>query len=287
MPDFFSAKHLVEDDDGTDLYTNGVGDSRGFIEDGAYIGRAMPSADSPPTFMDAQEAFTIALRERFLAQRAQIHTNPGSEGLAALNDHHPIDFVEGSQKSYRQWLHNLNYTVPLPAQVRSFSQETVFSLLAVLQEYYLLRGRDISTKTSIWIWSLLTRLEDVGNMNNDQVYLVREFGKYAILVHISFYNPAAAEQLDAGGRNDEVTALPTNPTDIPPNLEDDRIVDEQNQQAKQDQISTESEAALARQNTLATLEMIIAIVGDVFGQRDLLEFRRPWEAESAEAAERW
>jgi hypothetical protein len=31
-------------------------------------------------------------------------------------------------------------------------------------------------------------------------------------------------------------------------------------------------------NTLATLDMILTIVGQVFGQKDLLQFRQTWEA---------
>ena len=40
-----------------------------------------------------------------------------------------------------------------------------------------------------------------------------------------------------------------------------------------------SEKASDTENTLATLDMILTIVGEVFRQRDLLEFRRPWENE--------
>jgi len=32
-----------------------------------------------------------------------------------------------------------------------------------------------------------------------------------------------------------------------------------------------------RRNTRATVDMIITVVGEVYGQRDLLEFREVWE----------
>lgn len=284
MPEVFTAIARVEDEDN---YTNGVGDSRGFLIDGGYVGRSVVGADNPRTYMDPQEAFTTALKKRFLAQRKQMQSAAGMEGLASLDADHPTTFTPNSNKPYAQWLRHLKNTVPQPAQVRLLSQESVFGLLALTQKHYLARGKHISAKTSVWIWSLLARLHDVGTMNNDEVYQVREFGKDAMLVQISFYNPAAAAQIAGGGADGESERVVHETRRSTPEQTNHIGIDEAEIPLDLDECDEDSEKGSearivdtsAKQNTLATLEMILAIVGDVFGQRDLLDFRRPWEVE--------
>jgi hypothetical protein len=59
--------------------------------------------------------------------------------------------------------------------------------------------------------------------------------------------------------------------------------DQLSTKAAQDvQMKTETEGRLPNDTTMGTLDMIILIVGEVFGQRDLLEFREQWIRSEAE-----
>ena len=138
---------------------------------------------------------------------------------------------------------------------------------------FLVRAKDIVTITSSWIWSLLTRLDDVGTMNNDQVAIVREFGKKAVLVQLSLHDPAAAQQLEAIEAGSDTEAKNDAKIKV---LEKDTAETENNERETNSASKGALEESVARQNTLATLDMIITLVGDSFGQRDLLEFRQPW-----------
>lgn len=265
------------DEDGH-LYDSGIGDSRGYVSEGTYIGRpsigpAMP--ESLKTTIEPQEAYTKALKQRFLVQREQMHVSAGPTALASLNDKHPISLPTSSNKAYAEWTRLLKSTAPLPAQIRAMDLVTVDNLLKLIQRMYLVRGQYVSGNVSTWIWSLVARLGDVGTMDNDQVYAVRELGKKAVLVQLSFHDPVAAQQLEAMEAQ-ETTKVAESSVG---NLQHADSEDAKSSGLPGPDVSIEpSEASPARENTLATLDMIITIVGEVFGQKDMLEFRQQWPA---------
>ncbi|KAH9826580.1 Survival motor neuron (SMN) interacting protein 1 (SIP1) [Teratosphaeria destructans] len=275
LPTFFSSS---KQDIDQQLYDNGVGDSRGYVDGDAFIGAPDPvkATCAVPT-ISPQEAYTAALRERFLGQRSQLHQPPSESAIAALSRQHPIFYNPNSMKQYNQWTRLLNTIAPLPAQVRQMKQETCFDLLHLLSTVYLTRETDIRSVTSAWVWSLLARLDDVGTMDNDQVFSLRELGKKAVLVQLSFTDPEAAQQLEAldsaGGENmagseQKATELKEQSCDA-----DGEAVQK---------TGGNGQTTAERENTMATLDMMLTIIGEVFGQRDLLEFRRQWHAAAME-----
>ncbi|KAK5679455.1 hypothetical protein LTS10_008273 [Elasticomyces elasticus] len=267
MPTVFRAPF---EDQSEELYESGVGDGRGYFEDGAYVGRAnigpvMP--DSAKTTIEPQEAYTRALKQRFAVAREQMHVTPDSSDLAKLDEEHPTSYRQGDQKAHANWKRILTTTMPSPTQIQALDTTSVDRLLEVIMRVNLVREQILHESTSVWIWSLLARLDDVGTMNNQEVYAIREFGKRAVLVQLSFHDTVAAAQLEAMSNEGEPETDPTKSL----NAE----VEEQVETSPQTEpAETDSPAA---QNTAATLDMIITIIGEVFGQRDLLEFRRPWE----------
>ena len=276
LPTIIAASRSTED---ADLYHSGVGDSRGYLHEGTYIGRPSIGPTLPESAkktIDPQEAFTDALKKRFLAQREQMHVGPSKTALASLDEKHPTSCSSSNNKAYAEWTRLLKTTAPLPVQIRSMDQDTIFALLAMVQRMYLSRGKDLAKVTSAWIWSLLARLDDVGTMDNDQVFELRELGKKAVLVQLSFIDAAAAQQLEAIGADEKAKAAGSSEITL---TEED--LDHHNDTAPTSTDNIDGEPAVervsqARQNTLATLDMIITVIGEAFGQRDLLEFRRTW-----------
>jgi hypothetical protein len=261
------------------LYESGVGDSRGYISDGAYIGRSIVGEDetwseSDPAIrmIEPQAAYTEALKQRFQQQHDELHQPAEPEAVAALSQQHPTRFRVQDNKNYAQWVRIVKTVAPLPDQIRAMDQRSVFELLQLIQRMYLCREEDIKPVTSAWIWSLLARLDEVGLMDEDAVFEVRDFGKRAIIVQVSLHDPAAAKDLEkrAGATAGELLAAKASEK---PAEEGAKVAEKRDG----------NESSVERQNTLATLDMIITIVGDIFGQRDLLEARRPWEKEEQEA----
>ncbi|KAK0907662.1 hypothetical protein LTR02_005375 [Friedmanniomyces endolithicus] len=273
MPSVFRAPFPSEADE---LYDSGVGDGRGYWEDDAYIGRAPIGPIMPETakkVMEPQEAHSKVLKQRFLEMRERMHSSPDEAALATLDEKHPTTFVAGNKKAYACGAQLLRTTMPHLAQIQSLDLDTVGELLKVIKDSCLTRGEDLVGTMSVWVWSLLARLDDVGTMNNDEVYAIREFGKRAVLVQLSLHDPAGAAQLEQMQRDAEAERVPTNgsTTDTVANGHGLNLSANQALPDEKDTILS------AAGNTHATLDMIILIIGEVFGQRDLLEFRRQWD----------
>ncbi|KAI6913569.1 hypothetical protein KC318_g1443, partial [Hortaea werneckii] len=265
--------------DNAELYESGLGDTRGHLADGTFIAQQPIGPSIPDTAeaaIDAQEFYTQVLRQRFLKQREEMHLPPNQGAIASLDDDHPITCPAHSPKARTEWTRLLTSTSPQTAQVKAMDRDTVYSILSIVQETHLKRSTEIATCTGAWIWALISRLDDVGTMDNDQVSSLRELGRRAVLVQLSFRDSAAAQQLEAVGAGEKKQASNEKNSKFdggsekPASSSNDNDVEEGH---------PEVDVNSARETTLATLDMIISIVGDVFGQRDLLEFRHQWQPE--------
>ncbi|GIZ37991.1 hypothetical protein CKM354_000141800 [Cercospora kikuchii] len=280
LPEVLAASRQVwdnhGDEEGEDDADNGY-----LADDGTYIARPEPTAVAADDNTDPQQVFSKALKDRFMLQRKHLHMNTTSTKLAELGDGYPTSFPEGNKGLRAEWHRILGSKSPMPAQLRAMNEETIFNLLKLLQSSYLLKGKNIKTVTSAWIWSLLCRLDDVGNMTNDQVYPLRELGKRVIFLQLHFFDPEAAAHLEAIEQREQTPAATV----------DDQLEDAAETEAGEGSNSVTTNNQQVRthhgkptENTLATLDTILVIVGEVFGQRDLLEFRQPWAKSSKEAA---
>ncbi|KAK0907687.1 hypothetical protein LTR57_017162 [Friedmanniomyces endolithicus] len=211
--------------------------------------------------IEPQEAYTKALKQRFLEMREKMHSSPDEAALATLDKKFPMTFNTSDKKAYASWHRVLMTTTPHPAQIQSLDVDVV------------VREELLAETTSVWIWSLLARLDDVGTMNNDEVYAIREFGKKAVLVQVSMHDPEAAALLEQAQRDAEAEHVFTNGSAAGVVANGHELADEIDKLHSQ-KPDLDSPGAVS---TLATLDMILAIVGELFGQRDLLEFRRQWE----------
>jgi len=185
-----------------------MGDSRGYYHDGAYTAAPdyyPPSDDEeeeegeyrdsdqqpdPTTANRAalSEAYFASLTTRFLALRSQLHRPPPQSALDALPDEHEtsVPSFAAPTAAFRTWTHRIRYTDPLPAQVAAMDKLSVLRLLrVVLGGKFFRRGCALRQRTSRWIWALLARLPDAGEMDSDEVGAVRELGKRAVVVSIA------------------------------------------------------------------------------------------------------
>lgn len=265
IPEILSAPHQFRDDadqvQDTDYRETDEVDLKDDADDvdgaGVSIQVAPLEATSAATDDDAtnpQKVFTRLLVERFMEQRKQLHIPPSMHTLSKLPDSCPISYPKGNNEASEEWYRLLHTTAPLPAQLRSMDQDTVLNILSLVQRRHLPMNCKMTQFTSAWIWSLLARLDDVGTMSNDEVFPLRELGKRALIVLLSFTNPelaAGLESLDQGAPSAA-------------------SVETDNQQT--------APAMTPTDNTLATLDMVLVVVGEVFRQRDLLEARPTWTA---------
>ncbi|KAI1821420.1 hypothetical protein F4861DRAFT_551897 [Xylaria intraflava] len=206
------------------IYEDGVGDFRGYYEDGAYV--AYPenywdgednehydedqgegeqdveledtdesdtseSAESRPRNSSADEirdAYFASITERYLTLRKVLQTKPPNNALLALPATNPTEVEEGKRGVgiFEQWGARLRGTDPLPAQIAAMHKDSVFRLLRVVLVSKFLRKRtQLRERTSRWIWALLARLPDMGELDYMEVGCIRELGKRAVLLMVS------------------------------------------------------------------------------------------------------
>lgn len=260
IPHILSAQTLED----KTLYSGDTGEDDVGYEDGAYVSRSRV-VDSVPTSesLDPKEVFTKRLLHRFASQRAQLRRSITVDELNTLSDACLISYPAHNRRAKTEWLAHMRSAAPQPTQIRALDEATALRLLGLIEESCLVKSTNLEPTTSAWVWALLCRLDDVGNMYNDDVYPLRQLGKKALYVHLSFAQPDAAAGIDALG--EETSGPPDD--DAPP--EEDQM-----EQTAHD-IATPSSSIMS-DNTSATLDMILTIVGEAFGQKDLLQFRQSW-----------
>lgn len=92
-------------------------------------------------------------------------------------------------------------TDPHPLQLALMSKESVMRIIRVLLGgTFLRRGHTLSERTSHWLWGLLARLPDSGELNHAEIGWVRDLGRRAVLLGRSLAEMAALrEELADGG----------------------------------------------------------------------------------------
>ncbi|GKU03840.1 hypothetical protein FLAG1_04579 [Fusarium langsethiae] len=364
------------------IYNDGIGDARGWYEDGAYM--AMPDDvndegnyeegeypedddDSYDEEVAIHEAYFASVMDQYLHLRTILHAEPPHNARsrlakAKLKTEAPAD---NQTSVIATWSKLLRDTDPHPLQVAHMSKDTTLRILRImLGGKFLRRGYTLPERTSRWVWALLARLPDRGELNHAEVGWIRDLGRRAVLLGRSLSEMAALreelaegglgahEAVDRSSSDEDVMADPedmdvegaisaeegeedstppeteqeaeqipksTKPTTASPpkpDAEEGEIDEEEdvamdtasdsdaeggevaaleskenleaakerllaqinNGAASEDDEDAAKEAAKQRlrANLRATLNMILTVAGEFYGQRDLLEFREPF-----------
>ncbi|KAI1437840.1 hypothetical protein GGR50DRAFT_609501 [Xylaria sp. CBS 124048] len=190
------------------IYKDGVGDFRGYYQDGAYVAYpdnywytssedATESAASDSTGIgphnssadEILDAYFSAITNRYLALRKLLQTRPPSGAIEALPESNPTEVEQWKRgnTAFQQWGARLRSTDPLPAQIAAMHKDSVFRLFRIILNSKFLRKRtQLNERTSRWIWALLARLPGMGQLDYMEVGCIRELGKRAVLLMVSF-----------------------------------------------------------------------------------------------------
>jgi hypothetical protein len=320
------------------IYENGVGDFRGYYEDGAYYAAPELEGEDEGGFgayedengaQDPQLAFFDSILTRFEALRQQLQRTPPPELVKKLDADHPIHLGRLDTKNSRWWRWKMRTVDPTSVQLASMDKATVFKLLRlVLGGTLLSTGKDVDERVSRWVWGLLGRLPDRGELTSEEVGTIRELGKKAVSVARGLReDKGLKEGLNAVGPDDaeaedeaeeqvgdmEDGEVPENDDQAAPETTNETTTEDAselaaykarilasisantntNTSAETPETETEAQplssanttisstasvetAKAVRWNTRATVNMIITVAGELYGQRDLLEFREVW-----------
>lgn len=341
------------------IYTNGIGDSRGYYEDGAYIGLSDEEQEADTNTYSGQldseelektlhDAYFTSIIDRFLRLRQIVRAKPppnASKRLSSSQRTHAPPLGPRSSTT-KHWTQAIRDTDPHPLQVALISKDSVIRILRVmLGGKFLRRGDPLSERTSRWLWALLARLPDHGELNHSEIGWVRDLGRRAVLLGRSLAEMVALREelaenglgvndaVDESSSDEDVVAeaypeehltslsdaeseqdisdatqkLPPEkyvpieeasdgeiqddedaPMDIESDSEEGEVVEnsedllaaKEKLLARLDGPASDSEDDTLEKrlemNTRATLNMLLTVAGEFYGQRDLLEFREPF-----------
>ncbi|KAF4587349.1 v-snare [Ophiocordyceps camponoti-floridani] len=325
------------DEDARDDGPHEPADACAYYDDGAYVAEpGQDEADSGNDGTDLQDVYFASLLDRYRRLRRILHARLPPEADSRLPSSRPTYVSSGrhpSSPTFDVWIDLMSATDPLPLQLALMSKQTVLHLLRLLlQGPFLRRGRSLTERTSRWLWALLARLPDPGEMRRFDVAQVRELGRRAVLLGTSAADMAAlrAQLDDANGDvlaaceasdraddddaviihddsdrcDDDESYVDTESHDPPPQDQDSESIEmDMSSDTDHDALDAAKTALLARLqsppppdktsapseakqlafNTRATLDMVLTVVGDFYGQRDLLDFRDPFSRIACDA----
>ncbi|KAH6706476.1 hypothetical protein DL95DRAFT_467214 [Leptodontidium sp. 2 PMI_412] len=361
IPNLLVAPKTSPSSDNRDIYEDGVGDFRGWYADGAYIAHLDPAAPTEASGEEEEDedprlAYFDSILTRYQTLRDQLSQTPPRYVLEKLGRDHPTHVDKMNRDLTRFWIKKMRNVDPKAAQLACFDKGSVLRLLRLLTQGTLLkRGLGVEMGISRWIWSLLARLPERGELSSEEIGVVRELGKKAVLVGLGLKEKEEwAEGIrevergfdgDEGGEgagdgdvvNEEIlldvvdgdeagevaeengyskhaltmqeegnftTESLENPDESPDplaaakarilaNLPAEPAAQSEKYSVGNDlgfepvqepiigpiqpEKSTVPEPVFdAKTNTKATVDMILTVAGEVYGQRDLLEFRGQW-----------
>ncbi|KAG5937088.1 hypothetical protein E4U59_004622 [Claviceps monticola] len=185
-------------------HTKGV--MQGYYDDGAYI--AMPDEDWEVGAEDGHvdfraetdarvetlcEAYHKSIMKKYERLRRLLHSpRPAGSAkrLSSSQITHVASFGRHSNTT-KVWAKVLRNTDPHPLQLALMSKETILQILRVLiGGTFLRRGHTVSERTSQWIWSLLARLPDRGELTHTDIGCIRDLGRHAVLLGVSIEDMA-------------------------------------------------------------------------------------------------
>lgn len=249
------------------------GHEGGYWQDGAYT--AKPSIKPPDNdaYPQAQLRYFEALLARFAILRATLRCTPPLELVEDLRTSQLISFPCDSKQARKQWETYVLQHDPVPAQLACMDEKSVQNLLGLIHRrlYAWFRTRDavITRRINLWIWSALGKAPGREVLDSDEIAELRELAKRAI---------AMTERLTQS----ETTTAHISSSHGDAHKETDEVDSDSDDEAKchcdaQGSFSMSHEIQAGLEEKLVSLDAIVTIVGEVYGQRDLLQARRCWE----------
>lgn len=289
---------LVEED--------GLEEDGGYWEEDAYIAaprekKPDPASGLPP----AQLRYYEVLLVYYDLVRATMKCVPPLSAIERLTSSQPISFPSESRNARYTWGQCLKTRNPSPTQIACMDEISIFELVRLVTKKMrgLFEKDDIESAKRIgaWTWAILGKCPDRGGMASEEISMLRELARKALDVRrwiMQKSRPAQATQEDVD-EDDEEEDEDGDVEEGAPDAGDKSEIDLDIQAARSrlaaDPAQSENkdrnghsnehngihndhlEAQAAKREKLVALDMILTVVGEVYGQRDLLEYRTIWE----------
>ncbi|KAI1091388.1 hypothetical protein F5B19DRAFT_458830 [Rostrohypoxylon terebratum] len=137
---------------------------------------------------EIRDAYFASLTNQFLSLRQTLQNAPPPDKRKSLPKSNPTVVGEFGSRSdtFPKWAGRIRGTDPLPAQIAAMHKDGVMRLLRIiLGGKFLRKNHPLWERTSRWIWALLARLPERGELDYQEIGYIRELGKRAVLLMVS------------------------------------------------------------------------------------------------------
>jgi hypothetical protein len=259
---------------------------------------------------DAQDLYYLALLDRFADLQTRLRLPAPLSTIELLTSSQPISFPPDTRKAREKWRHVTKNADPNPTQLACMDPESVMELVKLLTECMssTIKSR-IQTKVKRlggWIWATLARCRDRGELASEEIAELRELGKRAVQL-LGYVRRSQSVEVDDQAEKYEGVAMKldgSRPVASDGGSQPDAAVgnDDEKMQLEQAKAqiagmlesgheSSTAQIAKAELNDTGVpniemdvdkqirmvLDTTLTIVGEMYGQRDLLEHRDIWE----------
>jgi Survival motor neuron (SMN) interacting protein 1 (SIP1) len=269
------------------------------------------------------------LHQRILLRMRKKHTTYHLQltAIEALTSNHPISLPPDSSKAKQQWRFLVQNQEPSMTQLACMNMATVLEVVKLLKTLLAgivrSRGQEKIERLGAWIWSVLAKCSEAGQLGSEEISELRELGKRAVGLLVGIRDrsgkaysheedeevPENGEESNGGqathqqggqapgGRNGldrvgtettpegwaEMSKLDRAKVALQEQLSSEREPQHNGELAEEGEVEKEGhdekvEMSVEKQVRIM-LDMIITVVGEFYGQRDLLEFRDIWDDE--------
>ncbi|KAI1456821.1 hypothetical protein F4805DRAFT_212894 [Annulohypoxylon moriforme] len=161
---------------------------------------------------EIRDAYFTSLTNQYIALRETLQTDPPQDVLLSLPRSNSTEVGEFGSRSdtFPKWSGRIRGTDPLPAQIAGMHKDGVIRLLRIILGGKFLRKRQtLWERTSRWIWALLARLPERGELDYQEIGYIRELGKRAVLLMVSLAEmEVLKEHYDVGDSSAESLGEP-------------------------------------------------------------------------------
>lgn len=245
------------------------------------------------TMPKAQIEYYQSLLAQFAVVRATMKCLPPLSAVEKLTSSQPISFPTESKNARRSWKHCLNTRYPHPVQVACMDENSVLELLRFMTVKMrgLFENQQLEPiqRIGAWIWATLGKCPDRGQLGSEEISELRQFARKAVEVRDWLQKRKEKKSVveDIIDEEDTDQDLETNSDKaIVSDIEaakarlaqqDVEVVDSQDTT-----IPIQDDDRSPFQESKVILDVIITVVGELYGQRDLLDLRQIWDENMAQ-----
>ncbi|KAK5094436.1 hypothetical protein LTR70_004127 [Exophiala xenobiotica] len=284
----------------TEEYYEEEQDGRGYWDDdGTYTAKPNIYNDcSTSTLPKAQRQYYESLLTHFTLVAATMRCVPPLPTIEKLTSSLPISFPIESKSARMTWGQCLLNHDPNPVQIACMDESSIFELVRLIT--IKMRGLfqnnqdEAAERIGAWIWAALGKCPDRGELGSDEISDLRRLAQKAIYVrdwllkrHGTMETALESEDEDGEEKRTTMTEgddfsdeIDTAKRRLVQKHEGSSHLEECQQSADNNGYGALPKAQAVKQGKLAVLDMVLTVVGEVYGQRDLLDLRTPWSADN-------